>query len=139
MAKAATRKKKAPKAVKTAAKSAPKSKRKTVKKAAGNAADALWKLADNPLIGEMLAIGAGAAVAALAESGISAGKGKKKGISSKAVKAAGKAAAAAIGARLVSEFTGLSKSSKPSKPPKPAKPAKPAKPVKRAKPKTSKA
>jgi hypothetical protein len=132
MAKAATKapkaKKSVKKAVKAVAKAAPKSKRKTVKKVANNAADALWKLADNPLIGEMLAIGAGAAVAALAESGI-AGKGKNKKISSKAIKGAGKAAAAAIGARLVSEFTGLAKPSRA----KQAKPAKPAKPATRAK------
>ena len=123
MAKAAT---KAPKARKKDKAAKPekvggKTKGKAVKRAAGNAADALWKLAENPLIGEMLAIGAGAAVAALAESGI-AGKGKKK-ISSKAIKGAGKAAAAAIGARLVGEFTGLSKPTKPTKPAKPAKPA----------------
>ena len=128
MAKAATKAAKAKRKDKSAKpeKASGKTKGKAVKKAAGNAADALWKLAENPLIGEMLAIGAGAAVAALAESGI-AGKGKKK-ISSKAIKGAGKAAAAAIGARLVGEFTGLSKSSsrKPTKAAKPAKPARPA-------------
>ena len=58
-------KKKVAKVVKAVAKAAPKSKRKTVKKAAGNAADALWKLADHPLVGELLAIGASAAVAAM--------------------------------------------------------------------------
>jgi len=129
MAKAATKAPKAKKRDKAAkpAKAGGKAKGKGVKKAAGNAADALWKLADNPLIGEMLAIGAGAAVAALAESGI-AGQGKKK-ISSKAIKGAGKAAAAAIGARLVGEFTGLQKTTKA----KSSKPAKPAKPARRAK------
>ena len=136
MAKAATKAPKARKKDKAAKpeKAGGKTKGKAVKRAAGNAADALWKLAENPLIGEMLAIGAGAAVAALAESGI-AGKGKKK-ISSKAIKGAGKAAAAAIGARLVGEFTGLSKPSRPAKPVKPAKAAKPAKP---ARAKTAKA
>ena len=49
-------KKKVAKVVRAVAKAAPKSKRKTVKKAAGNAADALWKLADHPLVGELLAI-----------------------------------------------------------------------------------
>lgn len=121
MAKATTAKPKAKrkvaKAVKAVAKVAPKSKRKTVKKAAGNAADALWKLADHPLVGELLAIGASAAVVALAEGGVS---GKKKKASSKAVKSAGKAAAAAIGARLISEFTDLRKTPKSAKT-KPAK------------------
>jgi hypothetical protein len=139
MAKAATKAPKAKKKDKPAKpeKASGKAKGKTIKKAAGNAADALWKLAENPLIGEMLAIGAGAAVAALAESGI-AGKGKKK-ISSKAIKGAGKAAAAAIGARLVGEFTGLSKPSRATKPAKPTKSAKAAKPAKPARAKTAKA
>ena len=84
---------------------------KKVKKAAGNAADALWKLADHPLVGELLAVGATAAVVALAEGGLS---GKKKA-SAKSVKTAGKAAAAAIGARLISEFTEIKKPSKSAK------------------------
>ena len=99
--------KKASKLVKAVAKPAPKTKKKGVKKAAGDAADALWKLADHPLVGELLAVGATAAVVALAEGGLS---GKKKA-STRAVKTAGKAAAAAIGARLISEFTDI----KPSK------------------------
>lgn len=99
---------------------APKAKKKSTRKAAsgadeapkakkkkkgnskgGNSADMLWKLADHPLVGELLAIGATAAVAAIAKQEF----GKGKDGSSKAVKAAGKAAAAAIGARLISEFT----------------------------------
>ena len=123
MAKATTAKpktkRKVAKAVKAVAKVAPKSKRKTVKKAAGNAADALWKLADHPLVGELLAVGATAAVVALAEGGLS---GKKKA-SAKSVKTAGKAAAAAIGARLISEFTDIKKPAKSAKPAK-ARPAK---------------
>ena len=64
MAKAATKAPKARKKDKAAKpeKAGGKTKGKAVKRAAGNAADALWKLAENPLIGEMLAIGAGAAV-----------------------------------------------------------------------------
>ena len=112
-------KRKVSKAVKAVARVAPKSKRKTVKKAAGNAADALWKLADHPLVGELLAVGATAAVVALAEGGLS---GKKKA-SAKSVKTAGKAAAAAIGARLISEFTDIKKPAKSTKAAK-AKPAK---------------
>jgi len=65
------------------------------------------------LVGELLAIGATAAVAAIAE-GSATGK---KHRSSAAVKQAGKAAAAAIGARLISEFADVKKPAK-------AKPAK---------------
>src|SRR5687768_3708243 len=67
--------------------------------------DALWKLAEHPLVSELLAIGATAAVATIA--GQTAGKtakGKKKGASKAALTAAGTAAAAAIGERLISEF-----------------------------------
>lgn len=63
--------------------------------------EALWKLVEHPLVGELLAIGATAAVAAIADG--TASKGKKHA-SAKAAKAAGKAAAAAIGARLIAEF-----------------------------------
>jgi hypothetical protein len=102
MAKATTAKapKKVKKAAKAVAKAKPDSKKAGGRSKAKDAADALWKLAEHPLVGELLAIGATAAVAAIAEG---SGKGKKKA-SSKAVKAAGKAAAAAIGARLISEF-----------------------------------
>ena len=63
--------------------------------------DQLLKLADHPLVGDLLAVGALAAVAAIAE----AGKGDSaKMKSSAAVKAAGKAAAAAVGARLLKEM-----------------------------------
>lgn len=85
---------------KALAKSAPKTKKKGGRTRAKDAADALWKLAEHPMVAELLAVGATAAVAAIADA---SGKGKKKA-SSKAVKAAGKAAAAAIGARLISEF-----------------------------------
>lgn len=112
------------KPAKAGAKAALKTKAKGAKKAASNAADALWKLADHPLVGELLAVGATAAVVALAEGGLS---GKKKA-SAKSVKSAGKAAAAAIGARLISEFTDI------KKPKAKAAKAKPA----RAKPKTAK-
>ena len=108
----------APKAKKKAAKAskaAPvKSKSKGGKKSKGNAVDALLKIADHPLVGELVALGATAAVAAIAQQGL--GKSKKGG-SAKAVKEAGKAAAAAIGARLISEFA-------EEKAPKKAKPAK---------------
>ena len=78
--------------------------------------DALLKLADHPLVGDLLAVGAMAAVAAIAESGFSGKKtGPKTGGSTKAVKAAGKAAAAAIGKRLITEFEEVKKSSSSAK------------------------
>ncbi|MDV3256357.1 MAG: hypothetical protein LOX97_00950 [Sphingomonas sp.] len=73
--------------------------------------DALWKIADHPLVGELIAIGASAAVAAIAQQNL--GAGKKQG-SGKAVKEAGKAAAAAIGARLISEYAGQKSAKKTS-------------------------
>ncbi|MGI8930892.1 MAG: hypothetical protein ACR2FK_00720 [Sphingomicrobium sp.] len=66
--------------------------------------EALAKLADHPLVIDLIAIGATAAVAALASRG---GGGKAASKSSRpgtAVKAAGQAAAAAIGQRLVAEY-----------------------------------
>ena len=115
MAKSTTAKapKKVKKAGKAVAKPAPKAEKKTGGKSkARDAADALWKLAEHPLVSELLAVGATAAVAAIADG---AGSGKKKA-NSKAVKAAGKAAAAAIGARLISEFAeGAGKKAKSAK------------------------
>lgn len=125
MAKATTAKapkkvKKGAKAVKAVAKAKPAGK-KAGKSKARDAADALWKLADHPLVGELLAIGATAAVAAIAEQSLAReGKSKKKVPSNTAVKAASAAAAAAIGQRLISEFTDIK--TKPAK--KAAKPAK---------------
>ncbi len=60
----------------------------------------LAKLAEHPLVADLLAVGAVAAVAALAQHQSS----DKKQPSSKLVKAAGKAAAAAIGAKLMGEL-----------------------------------
>lgn len=113
--------KKAVKSVRAAAKATPKPAKKAGKKkskADGKGVEVLWKLAEHPLVGELLAIGATAAVAAIAEG---SGTGKKHR-SSAAVKQAGKAAAAAIGARLISEFADGKKTAK-AKPAK-AKPAK---------------
>lgn len=65
--------------------------------------EALNRLADHPLVSELLAVGALAAVAAVAEAGAKDPTAVK---SAEAAKKAGKAAAAAIGARLLSEFKG---------------------------------
>lgn len=63
--------------------------------------EALSKLADHPLVSELLAAGALAAVAAIAEAGARNPSAVK---SADSAKKAGKAAAAAIGARLLKEF-----------------------------------
>jgi len=83
------------------------SKKKGKKKAGEHGLDAFAaKLLDHPLVADLLAVGALAAVAAIAESGKADPlKAKSKG----AVKAAGKAAAAAIGTRLLKEVTGGAK------------------------------
>ncbi|HVF82691.1 MAG TPA: hypothetical protein VM913_00775 [Sphingomicrobium sp.] len=83
----------------------PKRSKKAAKKAdkQHGGLEAIGKVLDHPLVGDLIAIGALAAVAAIAESG-KADPVKAK--SADAVKAAGKAAAAAIGARLLKEMTG---------------------------------
>jgi len=97
VAKSTTKKAKPPKSD-----AKPKAAKKTKK--TNSSFDALAKLADHPLITDLLAVGAMAAVAAIADRGIAAKTGKSPTESSrKAVKAAGKAAAAAIGARLMKE------------------------------------
>ncbi|MES2903694.1 MAG: hypothetical protein V4696_05865 [Pseudomonadota bacterium] len=73
--------------------------------------DAVAKLAEHPIVADLIAIGATAAVTAIA-AGMSSRSGKT---SSKAVKDAGKAAAAAIGARLMTEFQAVKESAAASK------------------------
>lgn len=74
------------------------------------AADMLLKLLESPLVADLLAVGATAALAALAEHRYSAqseGKGAKR-----ALKGAVTAAAAAMGRRIASEFDEIKKSAK---------------------------
>jgi len=73
--------------------------------------DALARLAEHPIVADLIAIGATAAVTAIA-AGMSSKSGKTSG---KAVKDAGKAAAAAIGARLMSEFQAVKNSAADAK------------------------
>ena len=75
------------------------------------AADALFKLIESPLVADLLAVGATAALAAIAESRFSRREdvGRK---SSKTLKAAAKAAAAAMGRRLSTEVEEIRKASK---------------------------
>jgi hypothetical protein len=90
----------------------PKSEKKARKAAAPSGLDALAKFIDHPLVTDLLAIGAMAAVAAIAEHGVAKKTGSSGDGSRKAVKAAGKAAAAAIGLRLMKEVGGLAAAAK---------------------------
>ena len=74
------------------------------------------KLIDHPLVADLLAVGAMAAVAAIADHHVKTRTGESKAGSSKAVKAAGFAAASAIGKRLMSEVGEVKKSASPEKP-----------------------
>jgi hypothetical protein len=69
--------------------------------------ETLAKLAESPIVADIIAVGATAAVAALAERGLSKNKA-----SGHAVKNAGKAAAAAIGRRLMEEFDAVKEAAK---------------------------
>ncbi len=66
--------------------------------------DGLAKLVDHPLVADLLAAGAIAAVAAIAEHQMS--KGQRQ-TSSRMVKSVGKAAAAAMGKKLLGEFSAI--------------------------------
>ena len=78
-----------------------------------DASDAFIKLLQSPLVAELVAVAATAALAALAEQGFSnaSSRGKRAG---HAVKAAGKAAAAAVGRRLGTEMDEIRKAAKAS-------------------------
>jgi hypothetical protein len=74
-----------------------------------DASEAFIKLLQSPLAAELVAVAATAALAALAEHGFTSGgdgRGKRAG---KAVKEAGKAAAAAVGRRLGTELDEIRK------------------------------
>ena len=73
--------------------------------------DALIKLLQSPLVIDLLAVGATAALAAITEHRSSRAQGAM-GNSKTALKAAGKAAAAAVGRRLQTEFDEIRSASK---------------------------
>ena len=75
--------------------------------------DALIKLLQSPLIIDLLAVGATAALAAITETRSSRTQGAA-GNSKKTLKAAGKAAAAAVGRRIQNEFEEITAASKRS-------------------------
>jgi hypothetical protein len=75
--------------------------------------DAFIKLLQSPLVAEIVAVAATAALAALAEHGFTSGNGDPRGKrAGKAVKEAGKAAAAAVGRRLGTEIDEIRKAAK---------------------------
>lgn len=67
----------------------------------------IGKLLDHPLVTDLLAVGAIAAVAAIADHSVKTRTGERKSGSRKAFKAAGTAAAAAIGKRLITEVAAI--------------------------------
>jgi hypothetical protein len=81
----------------------------------GKAGDAFIKLLQSPLVAELLTVAATAALAALAEQGFSRSGAGDKRRSGRAVKAAGKAAAAAIGRRLATEVDEIRKAAREAK------------------------
>ena len=80
------------------------------KSSKSGAADAFVNLLQSPLVADLVAVAATAAIGALASKNASGGKGTKAG--GNAVKAAGKAAATAIGRRLSEEVDAIKKASK---------------------------
>ncbi len=71
--------------------------------------DALIKLLQSPLVAELVAVAATAALASLAEHGFTSKEGSRGKRAGKAVKEAGKAAAAAVGRRVGTEIDEIRK------------------------------
>jgi hypothetical protein len=75
------------------------------RRSSDGAGEAFIKLLQSPLVAELVAVAATAALAALAEQGFtSSDESTRRRRAGKAVKAAGKAAAAAVGRRLSTEL-----------------------------------
>ena len=77
--------------------------------------DAFIKLLQSPLVAELVAVAATAPLAALAEHGFTTRGGTRGRRAGKAVKEAGKAAAAAVGRRLGNEIDEIRKAASASK------------------------
>lgn len=84
------------------------------RKPAQGAGDAVIKLLESPLVVDLIAVGATAALAAIAEKRFGR-RDDDQAASRSAIKAAGKAAAAAIGRRIASEAEEIMKASKAPK------------------------
>ena len=80
-----------------------------------NASEAFVKLLQSPLMAELVAVAATAVLASLAEHGFSSGNGQRGKRAGRAVKEAGKAAAAAVGRRLNNEFDEIRRASSTAK------------------------
>lgn len=74
------------------------------------------ELIDHPLVADLLAVGAMAAVGAIADHNVKTRTGESESGSGRAIKAAGKAAAAAVGKRLMTEVDAIKTASKPKAP-----------------------
>jgi hypothetical protein len=72
-------------------------------------------LIDHPLVADLLAVGAMAAVGAIADHHVKKRTGESESGSRKAIKAAGKAAATAVGKRLLTEVDAIKKASRPKR------------------------
>lgn len=83
-----------------------------------SAAEALVKLIESPLVAELLAVGATAALAAIAAEGF--GRRSEGNRPTRALKAAGKAAAAAMGKRLGTEIDEIRKAADKARMPRAA-------------------
>ena len=97
-------------------KAAPKPKKKNAQRHAFQTRSTTFNVADlidHPLVADLLAVGAMAAVGAIADHNVKTRTGESESGSSKAIKAAGKAAAAAVGKRLMTEVDAIKKASKP--------------------------
>ena len=77
-----------------------------------DASDAFIKLLQSPLVAELVAVAATAALASLAEHGFTSSDASRRKRAGKAVKEAGKAAAAAVGRRLSNELDEIKKAAK---------------------------
>jgi hypothetical protein len=87
--------------------------RQAPRRAEASGFEGIAKLIDHPLVADLLAVGAMAAVAAIADHNVKTRTGEAEAGSSKVVKAAGKAAATAIGKRLMTEVDAVRGASKP--------------------------
>ena len=88
----------------------------------GGAGEAFIRLLQSPLVAELMTVAATAALAALAEHGFSRGDGSaaNQRRAGRAVKEAGKAAAAAIGRRLSTEVDEIRKAARDAREREPA-------------------
>ena len=102
----------APKRKQAPAKGASRARKSRSSGGSGNGVDSLSKLLEHPLVAELISVAAIAAVAAIADHNVRTRTGEGRKGSKQALKAAGTAAASAIGKRLMTEFDEIQKASK---------------------------